>query len=254
MCYYEYTRKVGAMSQYHEGDWITIKGRHVLIGADGKIPDFNEDTKEKQLAKAEEQKKELNKQKADENSDKSVQLVSVNPKDFSKAIADAKKTGDKKDIWRVDAHDAKDYSDRHCKCLVTKGGSTVAVDKDGDIISVCKGGNESTHGIGSKLLDKAVKAGGVKLDSFAGNHSFYTKNGFEPVSWTPFSVEYAPEGWKESGAGQEPVIFYRYVGKDKVKYSGKEGLSKFLSDNKPYTGDDGYDNAKAFRDSKIKRR
>lgn len=57
-----------------------------------------------------------------------------------------------KDAWKVDtdSHDGKDY--------VSEGGSTFAVTKDGDIISVCKKIGDSTTS-GHELLEKAVKAG-----------------------------------------------------------------------------------------------
>ena len=42
-----------------ESRWVTINGRHVLIGEDG-VPQFNERTKEKQLARSEAERKLLN--------------------------------------------------------------------------------------------------------------------------------------------------------------------------------------------------
>ena len=105
--------------------------------------------------------------------------------------------------------------------------------------------------MGAKLLQKAIANGGVKLDSFGGNHKFYTDNGFAPISWTPFSVKYAPDGWDKSGCKPEAVIFYAYVGKGKVKYTGLSGLHKWLSETKPFEGDNGYDDAKKYRDEMI---
>ena len=64
----------------------------------------------------------------------------------------------KENAWRVDtdSHDGKDYVG--AKVYVSEGGSTFAVTKDGDIISVCKKIGDSTTS-GHELLEKAVKAG-----------------------------------------------------------------------------------------------
>ena len=70
------------------------------------------------------------------------------------------------------------------------GGSTVAITPDGDIVALCRNENDSLRG--KQLIKFAVKNGGVKLDSFSGNHKFYTRNGFEPESWTSFNEKYTP--------------------------------------------------------------
>ena len=246
------------MAQYSEGDWITVNGRHILIGEgeskqdaiNRAIAQKNEDTKERQIKNAKEQADKLNAEKNAET--KSEFLNKSDEKKFINMLEKAKADCDENKRWRVDIHTAEEYKEKGAKLFTSKGGSTVAVTKDGDIISVCKGSKESEHGAASKLLEKAVKEGGTKLDSYSGNHEFYTKNGFEPVSWTPFSVKYAPDGWKLGRDSKEPVVFYKYVGVGNVKYTGKSGLHKFLSDTKPHTGDSGYDNAQAERDSKIK--
>lgn len=83
---------------------------------------------------------------------------------------------------------------------------------DGDIVSVCKNMNSTDRG--SDLLKRAIENDGDRLDAFGpGLYSFYTKNGFEPVSWTPFNEEYAPHDWDSSRDAKEPVVFYRYTGK-----------------------------------------
>lgn len=170
-------------------------------------------------------------------------------KEFVTSIERAKVSRPFKDRWRVDVHTEKEYDEKRCKCWKSKGGSTVAITSDGDIISVCKYKDDPTAS-GSLLLERAVKMGGIKLDSFAGNHNFYVKNGFEPVSWTPFSIQYAPPGWNKNFK-QEPVIFYRYVGKGRVK---NIDVANFLADkSKCFTGDDGYNNAMKYRDNEIKR-
>lgn len=145
-------------------------------------------------------------------------------------------------------HDEIDYAND--KLFVTKGGSCVAVKPDGDIISVCKnmGGGES--GVAKKLLKKAVKEGGTKLDAYGKMlYETYTTNGFEPISWTPWSDEYAPDEWKEAKkqgleVKPEPVIFYRYTGNN-TKLNYEEFLDKVKSSND-------YDGALAMRNKEIK--
>ena len=81
---------------------------------------------------------------------------------------------------------------------------------------------------------------------------FYTRNGFEPVSWTPFNAKYAPDEWKEAKkqglkVREEPVIFYKYTGKSiNITYED------FINSVKPFEGDDGYSNAEKKRDEEIK--
>lgn len=115
-------------------------------------------------------------------------------------------------------------------------------------LSVCrKSGDYETKG--SDLLKKAVENGGDRLDAFGPVlFNFYIKNGFEPVSYTPFDEKYALEGWKKELDKPEPVIFYKHTGK-KVTISYDE----FMNKAKPYTGDDGYQNAKDARDYDMKR-
>lgn len=137
--------------------------------------------------------------------------------DFKNSLINAKKTQAPEDAWRVDtdSHEGKDYIGN--KIYTSKGGSTVAVTKDGDIVSVCT--NKTDNMYGYELLEVAVRAGGKKLDSFDGNFGFYMRNGFEPVSWTAFDKKYAPNGWKEGRDREEPVVFFKYTGKKYGKQS-----------------------------------
>jgi hypothetical protein len=95
-------------------------------------------------------------------------------------------------------------------CNITPGGSVAAVTTDGDIVSVCSMPGDSIRG--KELLSQAVAAGGTKLDSYDGNHGFYVKCGFEPVSWCKWSDEFAPTGWDSSRDAREDIIFYKYTG------------------------------------------
>ncbi len=153
-------------------------------------------------------------------------------------------------------HDAEDY-DKTADVYTTRKGGVVAVvkttDKNhtkGDIISVC--GKKGTGERGRILLKIAIANGGDRLDSFEGNHTFYTRNGFEPVSWCRWSDEYAPDEWKlafghlpekKKQKYREDVIFYRYTGKVTT-----ESAAEFKA---RVPASVGYDEAKKARDSLI---
>lgn len=173
-------------------------------------------------------------------------------KGFKDALDAARESRGVEDRWRVDdTHNAQWYKDHGAVLVKSKGGSVLAVTKDGDIVSVCKMRGDKTT-TGAEMMRMAVARGGVKLDSFSGNHAFYAKNGFMPVSWTNFDENYAPKGWKESWMGHEPVVFYKYVGIGNVpqKYQGDNGLEKWLNETKVSKD---YDTAKALRDKAIKK-
>lgn len=161
---------------------------------------------------------------------------------FHKAITDAKESNSPENRWRVDIHDISDYDGD--KLFLTEGGSCVAVEPSGNIISVCK--NQRDDNIrGKDLIKKAIENGGDRLDAFGkGLYEFYTRSGFEPVSWTPFNREYAPDGWKEE-YGEEPVIFYKYTGK-----KTDETYEAFAERVKPSRD---YDTAMSLRDREIKK-
>ncbi|KAB0577241.1 PBSX family phage portal protein [Fusobacterium naviforme] len=114
--------------------------------------------------------------------------------------------------WRVTDMSQADFEEEHpgSVCHVTAGGSTAAVTKDGDIVSVCKNPGDTIGG--KELLRQAVEAGGTKLDSYEGNHGFYIKCGFEPVSWCKWDGQYAPDGWDSKRDKPEDIIFYKYTG------------------------------------------
>ena len=170
------------------------------------------------------------------------------PSEFKRDFDLAKSTIPAGQEWRVDdTYTVDDY--KHKTLFELDGGSVVAVTEDGDIVSVCKKLNvdPANDDIGSQMLKVAVANGGVKLDAFGPDlYKFYTKNGFEPVSWTPFNEEYAPHDWVKGRDKHEPVIFYRYTGKQpSISYD------EFLFSTKACEGPDGYDDAKIIRDRLI---
>ena len=159
------------------------------------------------------------------------------------------KKGYPPDSWRVDVHEKEDY-DQNTDTFHTPGGSVVAVVKTtddwhtkGDIISACVKPHSNEKG--SDILKIAIANGGNRLDSFEGNHDFYTKNGFEPVSWCKWDDEFAPDEWKALNKGfrpgisdgklsvpREDVIFYRYTGKSSNESA--EDFKKRVAPSKDY--------------------
>lgn len=194
------------------GKWITIKGTHIFIK--------DSETLSQAIERNKEVNENWNKTHSSKDADKKVSVKECKSeaegKAFKNALVEAKKTQPDYKAWRVDtdSHEGKDYVGM--KIYTSEGGSTFAVKKDGDIISVCTNINDSVKGY--ELLDMAIKAGGKKLDSFDGNFKFYMQNGFEPVSWIKFdkSPEIRPKDWKEGRDREEPVVFFKYTGK---KYS-----------------------------------
>ena len=166
--------------------------------------------------------------------------------EFVEALTNAKATVAKErpqDSWRVSSPSTEEFEQEHPGAVmhVTQGGSTVAVTPDGDIVGVCKKPGDNVSG--SDLLKMAVANGGKKLDAFSKLWRFYTNNGFEPVSWTPFNKEYAPADWKEE-YGEEPVIFYKYTG----KHTAYKNSDEFLNAIKPNAD---YGEAMSIRDKEI---
>lgn len=197
-------------------------------------------------------------QKRVEELTKNTNTVTINSKDielfggakhkeYLDTLVQAKKTLSPKIAWRVDDYggNIEEFKVSHPNATlhITAGGSTVAVEENGDIIAVCKNDNDTVSG--SSLIQQAVANGGTKLDSYAGNHDFYSKNGFEPVSQCAFNEEYAPHDWKSNTVGyeKEAIIFYRYTGKKSTE-SSKEFCARV-----PASVD--YDTAMQIRDNKM---
>lgn len=163
---------------------------------------------------------------------------------FTAAVQTAKDAQDPKNAWRVTAMSQEDFEQEHpgsC-CHITPGGSVAAVTKDGDIVSVCGMPGDTVRG--KELIQMAVDAGGVKLDSYDGNHGFYVKCGFEPVSWCKWDDQYAPDGWNESRDRREDIIFYKYTG-------GRSGYATAEDFKKSVAASDDYGAAQKARDDII---
>ena len=110
----------------------------------------------------------------------------------------------------VSLHPEDHYDECVGKYLLYDNTAGVAVEKDGNIISVF---SDRTHkGVLKYLIAKAIQAGGIKLDCFGsdGLKALYHRRGFIPVSRTKFVREFAPPDWNY-GRDEEPdIIFWVY--------------------------------------------
>lgn len=207
--------------------WITTEsGTHIPLGDEGEaVGGFAKSEPSKPASDTPEHKADpqhKSEPKAS-GSKESSPAPAVAPKSFGSADAPSfakslKTAYDKMEetapekAWRVTVHSQQELEEEYpgAKLHITDGGSTVAVTKDGDIISVCKNPDDSLRG--KDLLKMAVANGGKKLDAYSGIFGFYTKCGFEPVSWCEFDEQYAPPDWVKGRDEPEPVIFYKYTG------------------------------------------
>lgn len=167
-----------------------------------------------------------------------------NTKEFVGALDSAKSTVSPENSWRVSSPSEEEFDEEHpdARKYVTKGGSTVAIASDGDIVGLCHNSGDTIRG--KEMLLFAVKNGGKKLDAFSGLYGFYSKCGFEPVSWTPFDEQYAPPGWRKGEDEKEPVIFWKYTGK-KPKYKNS---AEFMEN---VAASENYEAAKEMRDKEV---
>ena len=163
---------------------------------------------------------------------RTIEVKEVTPEEFVNNLKTAVKSQLPKDRWRVSVYDVEDYKD--CKLYTTKNGSTAAITKDGDIISVCSNNYDGkNHDSIRALLEYCVKQGGNKLDSFDANFEVYRHCGFAPVSYCAFDEEFAPQGWKKDRDKKETIIFFKYMGKES-KYESVDDFYKEVEISKDY--------------------
>lgn len=232
-----------------KGVWRTIGGRRVFIkdGQDlstamresGK---FTKNKKDDKIGNNHSEKYEEYKTKDSEGNEIVTHFKKDTPDNFKKVLDEAKMSNPAHIRWRVDntSHSVADY--KKDKLFTTKKGSSVAITPDGDIISVCS--NRKNKDSGRALMEYAVKNGGKKLDSYDGNYGFYTKMGFEPVSWIYFDKQFAPDDWVEGRDKEEPIIFFKYTGKQ-TAMTKEEFYKKVKADTD-------YDEAMKKRDKEVK--
>lgn len=231
-----------------EEKWITVNGAHVKIDENGNATkgpknlkkEINSGESGKQSGSSEgKQGSEANKSGVSRPATP-AKTKTVTAKEFTPALDAAKATCPPDKAWRVDTtRSPEDFEAEGITTYTTEGGSTFALKKDGDIISVCKNQQTDAGTNARDLMAAAVQAGGTHLDSYDGNYGFYVRCGFEPVSRCKFDKQWAPPGWTEGRDAEEDIYFMKYVGVGKVKYRSVEEARQDI----PYSAD--YDSAEA---------
>jgi hypothetical protein len=152
-------------------------------------------------------------------------------------IADLQETkqSDPEQYWSVDS--VTEEAAKEGTVISDEDGGVV-VSKEGDIKGLFKKAGSKAKGVAQKLLQKAIVAGGIKLDNFDNYLTpIYEKAGFRVVSRVPFNEEYAPEGWNKEKHGTPDVVAMVYDPQNKLDIQEQ----KF----------DDYDQAMAYRDQFI---
>ena len=177
------------------------------------------------------------------------------PSTFIRHLHNARLTIPSSDRWRVLEPSLEQANVKYedTRMFVTEHGSTIAIDKNNTIISVCSYKNDDGVSVdsGGALMEYAVSLGGDKLDTFDGNYSFYTHMGFTPVSWIrfkDFDQSYIPEWVKGNKDNpnmfrEEDIVFFKYTGRGS-DYTLKEFYDKVPS----VSGVDAYNEASMIRD------
>ena len=145
------------------------------------------------------------------------------------------KQSDPEQYWSVDS--VTEEAAKEGTVISDEDGGVV-VSKDGDIKGLFKKAGSKAKGVAQKLLQKAIEAGGIKLDNFDNYLTpIYEKAGFRVVSRVPFNEQYAPEGWNKEKHGTPDVVAMVYDPENKLDIQEQ----KF----------DDYDQAMAYRDQVI---
>ena len=149
----------------------------------------------------------------------------------------------------VTLHDIADYNSCKGVFLLYDHTAGVAVEEDGNIISVF---SDQTHrGVLPFLLAKAIEVGGCKLDCFGseGLRFLYLRRGFIPISKTKFIREFAPDEWNYERDGEPDIIFWIY---DKSRSSPLDDADIVFCDWSRIPSKESYDEAKKYRDELLK--
>lgn len=129
------------------------------------------------------------------------------PQTYVEELAKTKES-DPETYWSVSEVSEEDAAKG--TIIDTPDGSAL-VKPDGDIAGVFKKLASKAKGVAQDLLNKAVAAGGIKLDNFDGYLTKqYEKAGFRIVSRTPFNEQYAPDGWNKEKHGTPDVVAMVY--------------------------------------------
>lgn len=158
-------------------------------------------------------------------------IIETTPKTYVEELAKTKES-DPETYWSVSEVSEEDAAKG---TIIDTADGSALVKPDGDIAGVFKKLASKAKGVAQDLLNKAVAAGGIKLDNFDGYLTKqYEKAGFRVVSRTPFNEQYAPEGWNKEKHGTPDVVAMVYDPNNELDIEEK-------------TFDD-YDQAIAYRD------
>ena len=178
------------------------------------------------------------------------------PSTFVKHLHSARQTIPLRDRWRV-LEPSYDHLEKYDggRMFVSEHGSTIAVDKNNTIISVCS--YKDSEGVSldnaKALMNFAVSIGGDKLDTFDGNYPFYRYCGFSPISWIKFE-EFDTSNirdWEEghrvnpSQFREEDIVFFKYTGETTPYVTAND----FYSSVDSVSGDGAYERASSIRDN-----
>lgn len=172
-------------------------------------------------------------------------LKEVDSSTFFNALERAKKIN--KHGAYVTLHEKEEYENCKGRFLLYDESAGVAVEEDGNIISVF---SDQTHkGVLKYLIAKAISVNGFKLDCFGseGLKALYVRRGFIPVSRTKFDREFAPKDWNYDQDDTPDIIFWIYnknrkdVMEDSVNIFDWSDIPEFPS----------YDEAMKYRDEQI---
>lgn len=162
-----------------------------------------------------------------------TETTQITPQAYVEELAKTKES-DPEAYWSVSEVSPEDAAKG--TIIDTPDGSAL-VKPDGDIAGLFKKLTSKAKGVAQDLLNKAVDAGGIKLDNFDGYLTKqYEKAGFRIVSRVPFSLEYGvPDGYNKEKHGTPDVVAMVYDPNNELEIEEK-------------TFDD-YDEAMAYRDS-----
>lgn len=152
---------------------------------------------------------------------------------------DKTKDADIEGTWTVDRITPEEASQG--TVIKTRSGGGL-VTKDGDIKGIFKKAGSKAHGVAIQILNKAVEAGGIKLDNFDGYLTkIYQDNGFRITSLTKFNEKKAPEGWNKEKHGTPMVVAMVYdpEGKLSIKEKTFKTYDAMIKDRDSYLAIEG---------------
>lgn len=172
---------------------------------------------------------------------------------FVKAFEIAKKAN--KFGCCVDSHSTQELQEMKTVRLYNGGNAGVAVENNGNIVSVFKNPDCKIKGFGTFAIKEAIKCGGVKLDCYCIDDMLpnaYMKAGMVPVCRIKFNPEYKPDDWNDE-AGEPDVVF---MIKNNGVLNQKDAYLDYDEDEIPYLYDTddkcAYDLAAEYADNKLK--